>query len=301
MKTYKNGNYIVYLLNNGTKIRYTKDNELIPERPESIDVCITEKCNMNCQFCFANCTSDGKHAKLFNADGTPVYWLSTVAPYTELAVNGNDMDHPQLEMFLKYCKEHNIIVSMTFHQKQFTDNYELIREYQKQGLLHGIGISISLSDYRTIELIKHTPNAVCHVINGIVTENVINQLANNNLKLLILGYKYKGRGVSYAKGEYYVGKNSVLNDNMKWLSDNVMNLSSLFDTVVFDCLATEQLNMKEKLSENDWNKYYMGKDGTTTFYIDAVNEKFAKSSTETEYTDIDNKSVNEMFNKILDK
>ena len=52
MKTYKNGNYIVYLLNNGTKIRYTKDNELIPERPESIDVCITEKCNINCQFCF---------------------------------------------------------------------------------------------------------------------------------------------------------------------------------------------------------------------------------------------------------
>ena len=300
MKRYINGNYTVYLMEDGTKIRCTQDDMLIPDRPESIDVTITEKCKMNCPFCYANCTPEGKHAKLFYNDGTPVYWLTTIPIYTELAVNGNDLDHPQLNMFLHYCKDHNIIVNMTFHQMQFVNNYELIREYQKQGLITGIGISISMADYRTIELIKHTPNAVCHVINGIVTENTINMLANNDLKLLILGYKHKGRGEYYAKGEYYVGKNSVLEDNMKWLSDNIMNIFDLFDTVAFDCLAVDQLNMKEKLSDEEWNKYYMGKDGTTTFYIDAVNEKYAKSSTETTYYEYsDDDSIADMFNFIL--
>lgn len=46
---------------------------------------------------------------------------------------------------------------------------------------------------------------------------------------------------------------------------------------------------------------YMGEDGTTTFYIDAVNGKFAKSSTEEVLHEIGDKSIDEMFKFITEE
>lgn len=69
--------------------------------------------------------------------------------------------------------------------------------------------------------------------------------------------------------------------------------------ISFDCLACEQ--MKGKLSTEEWSKLYMGEDGTTTFYVDAVNGKFAKSSTEEVLQEIGDKSIDEMFKFITEK
>lgn len=49
---YTNGNYNVTLsLKDGTKIRETEEDEFIPSRPESIDIKITNKCDIGCLFC----------------------------------------------------------------------------------------------------------------------------------------------------------------------------------------------------------------------------------------------------------
>ena len=61
------------------------------------------------------------------------------------------------------------------------------------------------------------------------------------------------------------------------------------------------MKMKGKLSTEEWEQLYMGEDGTTTFYVDAVNGKFAKSSTEEVLHDIGNKSIDEMFKFITEK
>ena len=64
---YKNGNYLVLLDTVlGTKIRYNDEDELVPEFPESMDICISKKCKVGCQFCHEKCTPDGKHADLMN-------------------------------------------------------------------------------------------------------------------------------------------------------------------------------------------------------------------------------------------
>lgn len=63
---YINGNYTVTLLEDGTKIRYTKDNEFIPEFAENCDVKITDKCDGGCPMCYEGCTPNGKHADLLN-------------------------------------------------------------------------------------------------------------------------------------------------------------------------------------------------------------------------------------------
>ena len=49
---YKNGNYNVTILSDGTKIRRTDEDEFIPEFPENADVKITDKCSQGCPFCF---------------------------------------------------------------------------------------------------------------------------------------------------------------------------------------------------------------------------------------------------------
>ena len=48
----KNGNYTMYLdLETGTKIRKNDLDFFDPEKPESMDIKITNKCDMGCQFC----------------------------------------------------------------------------------------------------------------------------------------------------------------------------------------------------------------------------------------------------------
>jgi hypothetical protein len=72
-----------------------------------------------------------------------------------------------------------------------------------------------------------------------------------------------------------------------------------FNVVSFDNLAIEQLNVKSLLSQEEWDEFYAGDDGTHTYYIDMVERKFAKSSTadfDKRYDLLD--SVDDMFNKI---
>ena len=47
----KNGNYMMFIdLETGTKIRKNNLDCFIPEKPESMDIKITNKCDMGCAF-----------------------------------------------------------------------------------------------------------------------------------------------------------------------------------------------------------------------------------------------------------
>ncbi len=70
-----------------------------------------------------------------------------------------------------------------------------------------------------------------------------------------------------------------------------------FEVVSFDNLALEQLKIKNHVTKEDWDRFFQGEDGTRTMYIDAVEQKFAKTSTsERRYAVLDN--VIDMFNII---
>lgn len=139
-------------------------------------------------------------------------------------------------------------------------------------------------------------NAVIHVINGILTQNDVEKLADNNLKMLILGYKQLRRGNNY----FSVNQKSIYKKH-NWLSKNLPDIIDRFNTVSFDNLAIEQLDVHRLLTKEEWDEFYMGDDGTMTYYIDMVEQKFAKSSTapfEERYDLLD--SVDEMFNVIVE-
>ena len=55
--SYNNGNYTVTLsLTDGTMIRYSKDDKLVPSFPDSMDIKITNCCSLNCRYCFVGGT-----------------------------------------------------------------------------------------------------------------------------------------------------------------------------------------------------------------------------------------------------
>lgn len=292
MKFYRNGNYVVCIKDDGTKIRRTDGDEFIPQFAENVDVKITSACRVGCPFCYEGCTKDGRHADLFRYQ-----FINSLHPYTEMALNGNDMDHPDLEKFLVFLKEKQVFTNMTVHQLQFMANYERIREYVTNGLIHGVGISYNHYDESFINKVKTIPNAVIHTINGVFSPLDIQNLSNHGLKILILGYKDLGRGHDFLNG-----CGAVVKELQQKLYDLLptMIAEGWFSLVSFDNLAIDQLNVKRLLTDNEWQEFYMGDDGKYTFYIDMVDGKFAKNSLSQERFEINNKNIDEMF-KIVRK
>lgn len=266
---YKNGNAVTRInLENGTKIRETKDDFWNLEFPETIDVNIGNRCDGGCPFCYINATPNGANGELLD-----VPFIDTLHPYTEVAVNGNSVDHPQLIPFLEKLRDKNVIANITVNQKHFERHEDLLWGLYTDGLVHGIGISlVNPTDKFILSALKF-PNAVIHTICGILTKEDIDKLSNLNLKILILGYKNLGRGVSYNTYNY-----QKVTDNQIWLADSIKTLFDKFNVVSFDNLAIEQLNIKSVLSKEEWDRFYMGDEGTSSMYIDLVTRKFGISS-----------------------
>lgn len=284
---YKNGNYTVTILSDGTKIRENDLDNLTPAFAENCDVKITDKCDGGCEFCYEGCTVNGKHGDIMNYK-----FLDTLHPYTELALNGNDLSHPNLIPFLEKLRSKKVIANMTVNQIHFERHYDFISELISKNLIYGIGVSLRKPTREFIEKIKKFPNAVIHTINGILSPSDYEILKDNNLKVLILGYKHLRRG-----NDYYALNHINVQQLQAWLYNNLKEMLNHFEVVSFDNLAIEQLDVKRLLSDKDWNEFYMGDDGTMTFYIDMVEGTFGKNSLATErYPIMD--SIDEMFQKI---
>lgn len=282
MVKYKNGNTTVMLdLDNGTKIRYCADDKIKPEQPESMDIKITDCCNgVNgnvCAWCHERSTPYGKHGDIMNAK-----FIEALHPYTELALGGgNVLTHPDLVPFLEKCKELKLVPSITVHQKHFMDNVDFLKELYDKKLFYGLGVSLwNVNDtdigFELIDDLDMFPNAVIHVINGIVTVDELYMLCHMGYKILILGYKEFGRGIGFygnCSHEVEYHKKQLYDMLPKIIDDN------WYSVVSFDNLAVQQLDVKRLMSEDEYNKFYMGNDGESTMYVDLVKNQFAKSST----------------------
>lgn len=287
---YKNGNYNVTIFSDGTKIRENDLDFFKAEFPESMDIKITNKCNMNCPMCHENSKPDGIHGDIMNAK-----FIESLHPHTELAIGGgNPLEHPQLTDFLLKCQTLKLIPSMTINQKHFMDNLSTIEYYVKNKLIYGLGVSLTNPTDEFIEEIKKFPNAVIHVINGLVTYSQLEKLSHNNLKILILGYKEFRRGEDLYKKDY-----DSINSMKSMLWNKILEIikESWFDVVSFDNLAIKQLEANRLMSKEAWNEFYMGDDGSATMYVDMVNNEFAKSSVSTDRFPITDNII-DMFEKV---
>lgn len=285
LNKYNNGNYTVEIYDDGTKIRETEEETFEASFPENIDIKITNKCLNNCNFCYESSSPEGKHGNL-NVD-----FIKSLHPYTELAIGGgNPLSHPDLHEFLKVLKENKIIANITIRQNDFLNNLELLKNYTDNKLLYGIGVSLIEPTDEFIKEIQQFPNAVIHTIAGLLTKEQLIKLFNKKLKILILGYKTRGKGENY-KHEFE--KDIFL--NIEFLKQTILKLTPLFKVVSFDNLAIEQLELQKQINPKVWEEFYMGDDGKHTMYVDLVKQTFSKNSLSEEGFELMS-NIEEMFN-----
>lgn len=289
--SYNNGNTMNHIFSDGTRIRETEDDEFRFDFASNMDVKICNFCDRGCPFCHEGSTQDGKFGDILNEK-----FIETLHPYQEIAIGGGDATaHPDLIPFLEKLKAQKVIANITVNQVHFEKKQDLIRKLVDEKLIYGLGVSLVNPTESFINLVKRYPNAVIHVINGVLKASDVAALENNDLKMLILGYKHLRRG-----NDYFDSDVINIKKNQEWLYENLGAILSKFKVVSFDNLALEQLDVRRLLSDRQWEEFYQGEDGTSTYYIDMVERKFAKSSTapfDKRYDLLD--SVDEMFQVVL--
>ncbi len=265
LQEYKNGNYTVKIYSDGTKELVTDDDEFVADFPDSIDLKITNKCDLMCPMCHEASSPEGAHAVL-DAD-----FLKALHAGTELAIGGgNPLSHPDLTAFLERLKSRGVIANITVNEKHLRVYREFIERLLAEKLVYGLGISVSEFKDETFEFAKTHPNAVLHVIAGITDPDELLKRASTDLKLLVLGYKRHGRGEDYFSS-----------DTAKRIVEFGRRLNYImcgYGVVSFDNLALRQLRVKYRVPKCVWNKRYMGDDGQNTMYVDLVKREFGESS-----------------------
>ena len=300
---YKNGNYNVYIdLDNGTKIRKNNEDCFIPNTVESMDIKLTNKCTgSNCSYCHEGSGPSGKHGDILSPS-----FLDKLHPYTELALGGgNILEHPDIDEFLNRCKERNHICNITVNQNHFIENYDRIKNWVDNKLIYGVGISYTEPNDKLIELAKTIPNSVIHIIAGIVDMSELSFLAQNDLKILILGYKQVRRGEQLYK--YLHGAIDYRTNQLAYYLKNMID-EKWFSVISFDNLAIKQLNVRKLFTKEKWDEFYMGDDGqdgqqtSASMFVDMVERKFARNSCAPEnerYELLD--TSEEMYNYLINK
>ena len=292
---YKNGNFTTAIYSDGTKVRYNNEDVMIPDTIESLDIKITNRCDMGCIMCHEDSKKDGKHADLFSPS-----FIDELHPYTELAIGGgNPLEHPDLYEFLKKCKTLKFIPSMTINQYHFEKHYDFIKKLVDEKLIYGLGISFNgtTSNY-FLDKVAEFPNAVIHTIAGLTKLEDYKKLANKGLKVLILGFKKFRRGE-----KLYQEHNTAIDEQIGLLRSKLKDVVNehWFEVLSFDNLALDQLDVKSLMTEAQWNQFYMGDDGigddfdSATMYVDMVERKFAKNSCAVERFDL-LPTIEEMYN-----
>ena len=279
---YHNGNYTVILYSDGTKVKRTRASEFIARFPDSMDLKITDYCDMNCPMCHEKSSVNGKAGNL-NEE-----FLSTLKKGTELAIGGgNPLSHPDLVPFLTKMKAQGVICNLTVNEAHLLKYQTLIEDLISQKLIYGLGVSIKSYNPHSIEFAKSYENTVLHVINGIFTD--YDKISDQGLKILILGYKKFGKGKDYYS--------DAIEKEMQKTKDILPLLVDKFDCISFDNLALEQLDVKSIIPSEEYEKIFMGDDGEATMYIDLVNRQFAKSSTSVDRYPLE-EDIIAMFDKI---
>jgi hypothetical protein len=242
---------------------------------------------MSCPYCHEDSSKEGLHGNILNSE-----FAKTLKPYTELAIGGgNPLSHPDLIDFLFELKDRKIIANITVNITHFLEEYPLISVLAEKNLIKGLGVSINPWSAINLQLnkLKEFPNLVLHVINGVIDMKTLERLYNQNLKLLILGYK------EFRRGNYFYSEQ--VEERKSELKSNIVDLLTKFKVVSFDNLALNQLDIKSILPTNVWDEFYMGDDGQHTMYIDMVRGMYARNSTSTVRYALENDIVT-MFNKI---
>jgi hypothetical protein len=196
--------------------------------------------------------------------------IDGLPPGVELAIGGGDpLSHPDIHALLIAIQSRGLVANVTINGMHTERHGRAIHRFREDGLIRGLGISYRAPTWPSALQIADA-NTVIHMIAGVNTPSQAIAVLRQHPKILVLGYKRHGRG------ECHYGE-AVCRSLLSWR----YWIGSILrkGTVCFDNLAIEQLDVKYLLSDEKWQRLYMGDDGMFTMYADAVRDEFAGSST----------------------
>jgi len=293
LATYQNGNAIIEIHNDGTRVITTPDSSFNFEYPLNIDIRVSTKCSFGrnpetgkgfCDFCHESAKTDGIEcdykALMVKLEGLP--------KGIELAIGCNELT-PDLYEFILWCSLQEYIVNLTVNQGHIMRDFYALKHLVETGFIKGLGVSYRSSlNFVVPEFILEYPNTVFHVIEGIDTfEDVLALKDKGVKKLLILGEK------DFGFNEGKVNMDSKLHLQWFWW---VKQLFHEFEVVSFDNLALEHLMIKRFLTDEQWEEFNQGEH---SFYINAVDQTFSPSSRCSMKLPWNNFTVQEFF-KLID-
>lgn len=272
---YKNGNADVWLdLRDGTRVIEYPDNEpLTLETPLNIDIRVSTQCpygydantkQSTCAFCHESALVNGQECDYQAL--LQVLKDARLPRGTEIALGVNEITDGIIRFIMRLYFM-GLIVNVTMNERY-------ILEYGDTGIrrllpyIFGLGISyrslqgcLSLPDW-----IADYPHTVIHVINGIDDFDDVKHLSVKYHKLLVLGEKDFG---------FNRGKVNLDTPQHKQWKSNIMQLTEIFDIVSFDNLGLQQLEIRGKITDEEYKSFYQGEH---SMYINAVEQYFAPSS-----------------------
>lgn len=279
IQTYKNGNATVTLFDDGTRIVESQDDQLKLDYPLNIDIRLSKQCSFGynpntsratCNFCHESATTDGAIASCEDVQALTSV-LDCLPAGVELAVGSNQISG-SLFTFLEHAKTKQWIVNLTVNQGHTHRDKLALLNLIDQQLIRGLRISFRRNMRAIPDELLQYPNTVVHVISGIDNfDDVVNLKPQGVAKILVLGEKDFG----FNKGKVKLTSAS----SREWYF-RVHELFKQFTIVSFDNLGTEQLNVKRFVK--DWDTVYQHEH---SFYINAVDRWFARSSRSAETTE----------------
>jgi len=150
--------------------------------------------------------------------------------------------------------------------RHFERHRSMLELLVSEGALFGVGVSFA----STFPDWDH-PHMVIHMIAGIDDPRLL--LEAERRKILLLGYKVWGRGQSLAER-----RGSRIEARIaEWY--RLLPLIARRHHVSFDTLAIEQMNPSRMfLRQEDYDRRFMGSEGSFGLYVDAVTRTYALSS-----------------------
>lgn len=272
---YTNGNANIWLdLRDGTRIIEYPDNEqLTLKTPLNIDIRVSTQCpygydttkqKSTCTFCHESALVNGQECDYGILQ--QVLIDANLPRGTEIALGVNEVTRDLIQ-FVKNLWKLGLVVNVTMNERYITE-FGDTRLKQLLPYVFGLGISyrslqgcLSLPDW-----IAEYPHTVIHVINGIDDFDDVKELSVKYHKLLVLGEKDFG---------FNCGKVNLNTEQHKQWKSNIMQLTKIFDIVSFDNLGLQQLEIRGKITDEEYKSFYQGEH---SMYINAVEQYFAPSS-----------------------
>lgn len=280
LHSYNDGDFRVSIYSDGTKTRTGFGKATFPE---SMDVKITNWCDGACKWCHEGSTKRGVHGDLSQVTRL----IKQLPSGVEIAIGGgHPLAHPSFDNFVTELSSIGIICNVTINEKHFADCLPRIERLIEDKKIIGVGYS-----YNTRPCLWKYEHLVSHVIIGVSNRDELKNIVSVNNKVLLLGYKDFGRGSKYTE------------DNGIVVTENISSwYRGLFSAardahLSFDNLAIKQLKPERLLSDEDYESFYMGNDGSHSMYIDAVKNEYGINSTSVKRMQFKD-SIRDMFSDV---